>query len=225
MQLARQTVAPCSADGYNVSASVVDRSGVLLAMVRAGGAGPHTAEASRAKAFTSASSRNPTSGIAKAIQSNPDAAGMANIPGFLVLGGGVPLKTGNETIGAISAIGVAGAPGGHLDEACAHKAITALKDQLQQCRRHAAEKGLGSSLRAARPAKQAAAERSRQRVAPTFSRPVTSVPDLARTDSEDPVAISHIGSRRHPDQTEDGHDSCHGCSFTSSIKSGLNAYR
>lgn len=128
VQLAQQSVAACSAEGYNVSASVVDRSGVLLAMVRADGAGPHTAEASRAKAFTSASSRNPTSGIAKAIQSNPDAAGMANIPGFLVLGGGVPLKIGNETIGAI---GVAGAPGGHLDEACAQKAITALKDQLQ----------------------------------------------------------------------------------------------
>ena len=128
VQLAQQTVAACSADGYNVSASVVDRSGVLLDMVRADGAGPHTAEASRAKAFTSASSRNPTSGIAKAIQSNPDAAGMANIPGFLVLGGGVPLKSGNETLGAI---GVAGAPGGHLDEACAQKAITALKDQLQ----------------------------------------------------------------------------------------------
>ena len=128
LQLAQQTVAACSADGYNVSASVLDRSGVLLAMVRADGAGPHTVEASRAKAFTSASSRNPTSGIAKAIQSNPDAAGMANIPGFLVLGGGVPLKIGNETIGAI---GVAGAPGGHLDEACAQKAITALKDQLQ----------------------------------------------------------------------------------------------
>ena len=135
--------------------------------------------------------------------------------------GGVPLKIGNETLGAID---VAGAPGGHLDEACTHKAITALKDQLQQCRRHAAEKGLGSSLRAARPAKQAAAERSRQRVAPTFSRPLTSVPDLGRTESEDPVAISHIGGYRHPDQAEDGHDSCHGRSFTSSIKSGLNAY-
>ena len=119
--------------------------------------------------------------------------------------GGVPLKIGNETLGAID---VAGAPGGHLDEACTHKAITALKDQLQQCRRHAAEKGLGSSLRAA----------------PTFSRPLTSVLDLGRTDSEDPVAISHIGGYRHPDQAEDGHDSCHGRSFTSSIKSGLNAY-
>mgnify|MGYP001160662925 FL=1 len=127
-QLAQQTVAACSAEGYNVSASVVDRAGVLLALVRADGAGTHTVEASRAKAFTSASSRNPTSGIAKAVQSNPDAAGMAQIPGFLVLAGGVPVKIGNDTVGAI---GVAGAPGGHLDEACAQKALAAIKDQLQ----------------------------------------------------------------------------------------------
>ena len=128
VQLAQQTVAACTADGYNVTAAVVDRSGVLLGLVRADGAGPHTTQAATSKAFTSASSRNPTSGIAKAIQSNPDAAGMANIAGFLVLAGGVPVKIGNETIGAI---GVAGAPGGHLDEACAQKAITFLKDQLQ----------------------------------------------------------------------------------------------
>ena len=128
VQLAQQTVAACSADGYNVTAAVVDRSGVLLSLVRADGAGPHTTQAATAKAFTSASSRNPTSGIAKAIQSNPDAAGMAKIPGFLVLAGGVPVKIGSETIGAV---GVAGAPGGHLDEACAQKALSSLKDQLQ----------------------------------------------------------------------------------------------
>lgn len=127
LQLAEQTVAACRADGYNVTAAVVDRSGVLLTLVRADAAGPHTTQAAVAKAFTSASSRNPTSGIAKAIQSNPDAAGMAQIPGFLVLGGGVPIKSGDETIGAI---GVAGAPGGHLDEACAQKALASIKDQL-----------------------------------------------------------------------------------------------
>ncbi|CAM4282569.1 heme-binding protein [Comamonas aquatilis] len=127
-QLAQQTVTACSADGHNVTAAVVDRAGVLLALSRADGAGAHTPKAATAKAFTSASSRNPTSGMAKTIQSNPDAAGLAQIPGFLVLAGGVPIKAGNEVIGAI---GVAGAPGGHLDEACAQKALAALKDQLQ----------------------------------------------------------------------------------------------
>lgn len=123
LKLAEQTVAACRADGYNVTAAVVDRSGVLLALLRADAAGPHTTQAATSKAFTSASSRNPTSGMAKAIQSNPDAAGLAQIPGFLVLAGGVPIKVGDEAVGAI---GVAGAPGGHLDEACAQKALTTL---------------------------------------------------------------------------------------------------
>jgi uncharacterized protein GlcG (DUF336 family) len=127
LQLAQQTVAACSADGYNVSASVLDRSGVLLAMVRADGAGPHRRSLARQGLHLGVVAQ-PHQRHRQGHSVNPDAAGMANIPGFLVLGGGVPLKIGNETIGAI---GVAGAPGGHLDEACAQKAITALKDQLQ----------------------------------------------------------------------------------------------
>jgi uncharacterized protein GlcG (DUF336 family) len=49
--------------------------------------------------------------------------------GVLVLpGGGVPLRAGNDVIGAI---GVGGAPGGHLDEQCAVAALDQVKDQLQ----------------------------------------------------------------------------------------------
>ena len=120
--LAQKAVAACTEAGYVVSVSVV-----LLSFIRADGAGPHTVKASQAKAYTSASSRNPTSGIAKAVQSNPDAAGMTDIPDFLVLAGGVPIKVGNATVGGI---GVAGAPGGHLDEACAQKALEAVQQQL-----------------------------------------------------------------------------------------------
>ena len=125
--LAQKAVAACTEAGYVVSVSVVDNAGVLLSFIRADGAGPHTVKASQAKAYTSASSRNPTSGIAKAVQSNPDAAGMTDIPDFLVLAGGVPIKVGNATVGGIC---VAGAPGGHLDEACAQKALEAVQQQL-----------------------------------------------------------------------------------------------
>lgn len=125
--LAQKAIAACSADGYIVSVSVVDNAGVLLSFIRADGAGPHTVKASQAKAYTSASSRNHTSGVSKAIQSNPDAAGMSDIPDFLVLAGGVPIKIGNNTVGGI---GVAGAPGGHLDEACATKALAAVQQQM-----------------------------------------------------------------------------------------------
>ena len=104
----------------NVSAAVVDRAGVLKAFVRADNAGPHTVEASRAKAFTSVSAKSPTLAMMENAQKNPGAANLTDIPGFLLLGGGVPVKAGSAVIGAI---GVAGAPGGHLDAECADAAL------------------------------------------------------------------------------------------------------
>src|SRR4051812_25462639 len=47
----------CTKDGYRVTVSVVDRAGVLRAMVRADGAGPHTVDSSRKKAYTAVSLR------------------------------------------------------------------------------------------------------------------------------------------------------------------------
>lgn len=128
VEIAQAAVDACSADNYNVTASVVDRAGVPLALVRAEAAGTHTASAASAKAFTSSSARNPTSNMADAVRNNPVAAGLVDIPGFLVLAGGVPIKSGNDTIGAI---GVAGAPGGNLDEACANKAIEKHSERLK----------------------------------------------------------------------------------------------
>lgn len=127
VELAQAAVAVCSTEGYNVAAAVTDRSGVLLAFVRSENAGAHTANASTAKAFTSASSRTSTSTMAENVAKNAGAAGLVDIPGFLVLAGGVPVKAGSATVGAI---GVAGAPGGNLDEACANKAIEKLSSRL-----------------------------------------------------------------------------------------------
>ncbi|MGF9566190.1 heme-binding protein [Neorhizobium sp. JUb45] len=128
IELAQAAVAACSTEGYNVAAAVTDRSGVLLALVRAENAGAHTANASTAKAFTSASSRTPTSTMAENVAKNAGAAGLVDIPGFLVLAGGVPVKASSATVGAI---GVAGAPGGNLDEACANKAIEKVSSRLK----------------------------------------------------------------------------------------------
>lgn len=127
-QLAAATVASCLAGGHNVTAAVVDRAGQLRALHRADNAGPHTIAAAQAKAFTSASARNSTLAMMDAAQKNPAAANLVHIPGFLLLGGGVPVKVGNEVIGAI---GVGGAPGGHLDEQCAVAAIDKAKDLLK----------------------------------------------------------------------------------------------
>lgn len=128
IQLASATVAACAANGYAVSATVVDRAGTVRAVQRSDNAGPHTLAASQQKAFTSASAKNTTLAMMEGAQKNPAAANLVYIPGYLLLGGGVPVKVGNEVIGAV---GVGGAPGGNLDEQCAVAAIDKVKDQLR----------------------------------------------------------------------------------------------
>ncbi len=127
-QIAAASVAACNASGYAVTATVVDRQGTVRSVQRADNAGPHTLGASLQKAFTSASAKNNTLAMMEGAQKNPAAANLVNIPGFLLLGGGVPVKVGNEVIGAV---GVGGAPGGNLDEQCALAALDKVKDQLK----------------------------------------------------------------------------------------------
>jgi uncharacterized protein GlcG (DUF336 family) len=50
------------------------------------------------------------------------------IEGTVAAAGGVPIKVGSETIGAI---GVSGAPGGEKDEACANAGIAKIGDLLK----------------------------------------------------------------------------------------------
>jgi uncharacterized protein GlcG (DUF336 family) len=127
-QIAGATVAACSTAGYAVAVTVVDRAGGIRSVQRADGAGPHTLAASYDKAFTSASAKSNTLAMMEGAQKNAAAANLVHIPGFLLLGGGVPIKVGAETIGAV---GVGGAPGGHLDEQCAVAALDKFKDQLK----------------------------------------------------------------------------------------------
>jgi uncharacterized protein GlcG (DUF336 family) len=127
-QIASATVAACAANGYAVAATVVDRAGTVRAVQRADNAGPHTLAASQQKAFTSASAKNTTLAMMEGAQKNPAAANLVYIPGYLLLGGGVPVKVGNEVIGAV---GVGGAPGGHLDEQCANVALDKVKELLK----------------------------------------------------------------------------------------------
>ena len=127
-QIATASVAACATNGYAVAATVVDRAGTVRAVQRADNAGPHTLGASQQKAFTSASAKNTTLAMMEGAQKNPAAANLVNIPGYLLLGGGVPVKVGNEVIGAV---GIGGAPGGHLDEQCAMVALDKVKDQLK----------------------------------------------------------------------------------------------
>lgn len=114
----------CKKDGYRVSVSVVDRAGVLRAMGRADGAGPHTVDSSRKKAYTAASVRRATSELAELIAKTPTLQALRDINGeILILGGGLPIEIGGAVVGGI---GVGGAPGAHLDDACAQQGLEAI---------------------------------------------------------------------------------------------------
>jgi len=54
-------------------------------------------------------------------------AGLRDLPGAIVLGGGVMVEAGGSLVGAI---GVSGGPGGEADDACAKAAIAAIQDKL-----------------------------------------------------------------------------------------------
>jgi uncharacterized protein GlcG (DUF336 family) len=117
----------CTKDGYKVSVAIVDKGGNLAAAVRGDGTNPHTVEFARLKAYT-ARTRNQTSLQTMKLLEDPANAFIRQIPNVVGVGGGVPIKAGNETIGGV---GVSGAPGGEKDEVCANAGIAKVEDALK----------------------------------------------------------------------------------------------
>ena len=117
-------VEKCTKDGYKVTAAVVDKAGVLRAQLRGDGAGPHTVDSSRKKAYTAGSMGRATSEIAEMVAKAPALHSLGKMnENILILGGGLPIQFGNEVVGGI---GVGGAPGTHLDDACAQAGLDAI---------------------------------------------------------------------------------------------------
>jgi uncharacterized protein GlcG (DUF336 family) len=54
-------------------------------------------------------------------------AGLAHLPHVAMLGGGMVIEAGGTVLGGI---GVAGAPGGDKDEACAKAGLDAIRDRI-----------------------------------------------------------------------------------------------
>ncbi len=130
---AEATRAQCEKDGYKVSVAVVDMGGNLKAQIRGDGAGPHTVDSSFRKAYTSASLGRPTMDLAKLVVKMPaiQALGKMN-ENILLLGGGLPIQFDGVTVGGI---GVGGAPGAHLDEACAKAGLKAIGAKVPEAKK------------------------------------------------------------------------------------------
>jgi len=127
LKAAQVALKSCRDGGYQVAVAVVDRGGNTQVMLRDRFAGPHTPETARRKAWTAVSFRTNTSGLAGQTQPGQMQSGMRDIPGALALGGGLTIEAAGSLVGAI---GVSGAPGGDLDDACAQAGIDAVADDL-----------------------------------------------------------------------------------------------
>jgi uncharacterized protein GlcG (DUF336 family) len=128
VEAASETVAACAKQGYHETAQVVDADGVVIATLRGDSAGAHTLDSALYKAYTAASFKNDTLALAERAKGEDSIQPLARLPHVMFFGGGVPIKLGDETIGAI---GASGAPGGKLDDACARAGLDKIKDRLQ----------------------------------------------------------------------------------------------
>jgi uncharacterized protein GlcG (DUF336 family) len=127
MAVMQATLDQCTKDGFKVSVVIVDKGGNVAASVRGDGTGPHTMEFARMKAYT-ARTRSQTSLATMKQMEDPANAFLKQIPNVVGVGGGVPIKAGNEVIGGV---GVSGAPGGEKDEVCANAGIAKVADALK----------------------------------------------------------------------------------------------
>jgi uncharacterized protein GlcG (DUF336 family) len=125
--MAQTAVATCKTNGYNVSANVLGRNGEIIVAMRGDNTGPHTLENSMKKAYTARAQRRSSGDFGDSLKDN-FTAGALHLTNIVTARGALPIKVGEDTIGAI---GVSGAPGGDKDEACAKAGIDKVADQLK----------------------------------------------------------------------------------------------
>lgn len=126
LEMVKQAVEACRADGYQVTALVVGQDGAEVALMRDVHASRFTIQIARDKANAVI-----LSGIASgAFRDNRRdiQQEMNHVEGVLVLQGGLPIEAAGYRLGAI---GVSGAPGGEKDEACARKALEQAQERLE----------------------------------------------------------------------------------------------
>jgi uncharacterized protein GlcG (DUF336 family) len=124
--IAQAALAQCESMGFKVSVAVVDKGGLTIVMLRGDGAGLHTPEGAERKAYTARTFSQPSADFVKRLSDRPDTVGSRQYTRVLALGGGLPIKAGNEVVGAV---GVSGSPG--KDDVCSQAGIDKVADQLR----------------------------------------------------------------------------------------------
>jgi len=128
LMVAKAALDECRKEGMQASVAVLDKGGNIQVLLRDRIAGIATLDAALLKAKAAIGFRISTSELTEALNSNKDLQGLKQLPGILVLGGGLPIEAAGTTVGAI---GVGGANDSKIDEKCAMAGIATIQDLLE----------------------------------------------------------------------------------------------
>lgn len=124
--IAAAAVDECRKQGYQVSAVVVDRNGLLRVAMRDDLAPRFTLQISEEKANLAVMAGTSSADFrSRRDDIRPE---MNHLDGIIVMEGALEIIAGGARLGAI---GVSGAPGGDIDQACAQKALDKYAERLE----------------------------------------------------------------------------------------------
>ena len=133
-EAARVALEQCRKEGHRVTVTVLDHAARTKVVVRDDGASPHSLQHSLNKAYTALTYREPSGDYGKRAAANfPASAGALNLEKIATAAGGLPIRAGNDIVGAIGVSGSRGspnAPGGATDTKCAQAGIDRIASGL-----------------------------------------------------------------------------------------------
>jgi uncharacterized protein GlcG (DUF336 family) len=126
LAIAQGAIDECARTNVAITVAVVDRAGRVRVFISSDNPSPHNFELARRKAYTARTFGRPSLEWAERTKEGSDLVGQRQLADVIPLGGGVPIKVGNETIGGV---GVSGSSQ-QGDEACAKAGVAKVADQL-----------------------------------------------------------------------------------------------
>ncbi|MBT0526235.1 heme-binding protein [Riemerella anatipestifer] len=129
LKLAEQANLEAQKLNKKISIAVLDSSGVTLLLLKGDDVGVHNTEASRRKAYTSASTKTSSWDLMQKAASDPTAQNLNTLPELLLLGGGVPIWKSGILVGSI---GISGGGSGENDHNIAKKSVENLGFTIQR---------------------------------------------------------------------------------------------
>jgi uncharacterized protein GlcG (DUF336 family) len=127
LEIAEGAIAACAQRNVATSVAVVDRAGRVRVFISSDSPSPHSLELARRKAYTARTFGRSTLEWRDSTEPGKENAGQRQLADVIPLGGGYPIKVGNETIGGVGVSGNNQAG----DEGCAKAGVDKVADQLK----------------------------------------------------------------------------------------------